>query len=108
MSENRAPGRPPYATLPHLDGTATLIIISWFFAVVRGMASVGRRCVTGFPNPNGIEALSPGLRLAAPKRSEGGGRRYPGNKHQMCTNLKGLNYLHKVLVSNPFRVVNIF
>jgi len=30
-------------------------------------------------NPNGIPARSPGLRLAAPKRSEGGGTSYPGN-----------------------------
>jgi len=60
-------------------------------------------CVSG--NPKGIESISPGLRLAAPQRSEGGGRSYPGGKTEKSHTLKGLNLVRKSLICNPFRVV---
>jgi hypothetical protein len=63
------------------------------------------RGILGVGNPKGIEAFSPRLRLAAPQRSEGVARSYPGCEAREITTLKELHLVHPALRCNPFRVV---
>lgn len=74
-------------------------------AVFSGMASARNANLVRGPNPEGIESLSPALRLAAPKRSEGGRRSYAGCIVLIFTTLKELDNFHKALVFNTFMVV---
>ena len=66
----------------------------WFLDVFSGMPHTVLGFVPRFANPKGIESFSPGLR----------GTRYPGCDDREITTLKELDFSHKPLIYNPFRV----